>query len=68
MKSHSQTISNSNIKLSELNPKAKKNVNNVKAKFGFFFVGLKVNIEEKENDDEANEKFKKKYNRILSHR
>ena len=67
MKNHSQTISKSNIRLSELNPKAKKNVNNVKAKFGFFFVGLKINMEEKD-DVEENENFKKKYTKIFSHR
>ena len=65
MRSQSKTITNSNIRHSDLSPQEKTNVNNVKAQFGFFFVGLKINIDGKD-DEEGDEEFKRTFTKYLS--
>ena len=67
MKSHSETISKSNLKPETLSTADRKNVSEIKTQFGFFFVGLKTNIEGRDPDLDK-EEFKKRYTKYFSNR
>ena len=67
MKSHSETISKSNLKPETLSTADRKNISEIKTQFGFFFVGLKTNIEGRDPDLDK-EEFKKRYTKYFSNR